>query len=223
MKIKDLLLLLLLLLPHRVALPTTPQQLNGNVSLALLLTVTTNIIGIFTMPFVLPHIANMSALSSATAGAAQVVLEPFPLMLQLCQTILVPTLLGAAVRGLIPGAAAAIDRHKKLLSYINAGLLASVPWMQVGSLSAALLPIELKAWLRTNFGLSSNAAVGLAAQPKVLEALPRLGKLLRKLCLRYVSCPVPHRSARRLHSAWASRLVPSLQQQLLRWVCTSCS
>jgi predicted Na+-dependent transporter len=53
-------------------------------------------------------------------------------MLQLCQTILVPTLLGASVRGLVPGAAAAIDSNKKALSYINAGLLASVPWMQVG-------------------------------------------------------------------------------------------
>jgi hypothetical protein len=30
-------------------------------------------------------------------------LEPLPLMLQLCQTILLPTLLGAAVRGFIPG------------------------------------------------------------------------------------------------------------------------
>jgi sodium/bile acid cotransporter 7 len=118
------------------------QQLGGNVSLALLLTVTTNILGIFTMPFILPHIAAAAALTGPTAataaaaagpGAATVVLQPLPLMLQLCQTILVPTFLGAAVRGLVPGAAAAIDKRKKLLSYINAGLLASVPWMQVRS------------------------------------------------------------------------------------------
>lgn len=106
-------------------------------SLALLLTVTTNILGIFSMPFILPHIAAAAALTGPTAaagaGAATVVLQPLPLMLQLCQTILVPTFLGAAVRGLVPGAAAAIDKHKKLLSYINAGLLASVPWMQVSN------------------------------------------------------------------------------------------
>jgi nitrate/nitrite transporter NarK len=30
------------------------------------------------------------------------------------------------------GAAAFIDSHKKQLSYANAALLASVPWMQVG-------------------------------------------------------------------------------------------
>jgi sodium/bile acid cotransporter 7 len=114
------------------------QQLGGNVSLALLLTVTTNILGIFTMPFILPHMANAAALTppaAAAAAAAIVTLEPLPLMLQLCQTILVPTMLGASVRGLVPGAAAAIDRNKKMLSYINAGLLASVPWMQVGQVA----------------------------------------------------------------------------------------
>jgi len=124
------------------------QQLGGNVSLALLLTVTTNILGIVTMPFILPHIAKAAALSAPTAAAAgasaacqsaaaHVVLEPVPLMLQLCQTILVPTMLGASVRGLIPGAADVIDKHKKLLSCINAGLLASVPWMQVGHMVPA--------------------------------------------------------------------------------------
>lgn len=91
------------------------------------------------MPFILPHIAHASSLTApSTAGAAAagaaaaVTLEPLSLMLQLCQTILVPTLLGASVRGLVPGAAAAIDANKRALSYINAGLLASVPWMQVG-------------------------------------------------------------------------------------------
>jgi hypothetical protein len=33
---------------------------------------------------------------------------------------------------LAAGAASYIDAHKKQLSYVNAALLASVPWMQVG-------------------------------------------------------------------------------------------
>eukprot|EP00878_Enallax_costatus_P028780 GHUV01031122.1.p1 GENE.GHUV01031122.1~~GHUV01031122.1.p1 ORF type:complete len:337 (+),score=111.54 GHUV01031122.1:130-1140(+) len=122
---------------------TFTQQLGGNVSLALLLTVVSNILGIFTMPFMLPHIVAASPLSAAadagvtSAGAG--VLEPVPLLLQLCQTILLPTMIGAAIRGLIPGAAAAIDKRKKLLSYLSAALLALVPWMQVsnGGLKAA--------------------------------------------------------------------------------------
>jgi sodium/bile acid cotransporter 7 len=83
------------------------QQLGGNVSLALLLTVSSNILGIFTMPFILPHIlaaapaAAAGASSGLSAGAA--VLQPVPLLLQLCKTILVPTLVGAAIRGFLPG------------------------------------------------------------------------------------------------------------------------
>jgi sodium/bile acid cotransporter 7 len=81
------------------------QQLGGNVSLALLLTVTSNILGIFTMPFILPHIlAAAPAIAGGSAAAAGSVLEPLPLLVQLVQTILLPTLLGAAIRGFVPGA-----------------------------------------------------------------------------------------------------------------------
>jgi sodium/bile acid cotransporter 7 len=96
-------------LPHAPSrdYPLRTQQLGGNVSLALLLTVASNILGIFTMPFVLPHVVAASGISTgpgaAVQGAAASMLEPLPLMLQLCQTILVPTLIGASIRGLIPG------------------------------------------------------------------------------------------------------------------------
>jgi predicted Na+-dependent transporter len=91
--------------------PAWLQQLGGNVSLALLLTVSSNILGIFTMPFILPHIlAAAPIMCTAAAGAggsattaAETMLEPLPLLLQLMQTILLPTLLGAAVRGFVPG------------------------------------------------------------------------------------------------------------------------
>lgn len=77
-------------------------------SLALLLTVVSNILGIFTMPFILPHIVAASPLSVAAAGVGGVkagVLEPVQLLFQLCQTILLPTVIGAAIRGLVPGEA----------------------------------------------------------------------------------------------------------------------
>jgi sodium/bile acid cotransporter 7 len=81
------------------------QQLGANVSLALLLTVSSNILGIFTMPFILPCIlaaAPPATVAASTAGPAAV-LEPLPLLWQLCQTILLPTLIGASVRGFVPG------------------------------------------------------------------------------------------------------------------------
>jgi sodium/bile acid cotransporter 7 len=84
---------------------TLLQQLGGNVSLALLLTVVSNVLGIFTMPFILPHIVAASALSGAAGSstAAAGMLDPLALMLQLCQTILLPTFIGASIRGFIPG------------------------------------------------------------------------------------------------------------------------
>jgi sodium/bile acid cotransporter 7 len=81
------------------------QQLGGNVSLALLLTVSSNILGIFTMPFILPHILAAAPIATAAGlqGGGGAVLEPLPLLLQLCKTILVPTMIGAAIRGFVPG------------------------------------------------------------------------------------------------------------------------
>lgn len=91
---------------------TFTQQLGANVSLALLLTVSSNILGIFTLPFSLPHVLAAAApgLSSVALPAAAQAgsvspggLEPLQLLLQLCKTILLPTVVGAAIRGFVPG------------------------------------------------------------------------------------------------------------------------
>lgn len=73
-------------------------------SLALLLTVTSNILGIFTMPFILPHVVAAAALGAAgSSSSTAAMLEPLALMGQLCQTILLPTFIGASIRMLVPG------------------------------------------------------------------------------------------------------------------------
>lgn len=141
------------------------QQLRGNVALALLLTVVSNVLGILTMPFFLPHIAAAAALGAGgccgasgaqAASGATALLAPLPLMVQLCQTILVPTLLGAFVRGAVPGAAAAIDMHRRQLAFVNAMLLASVPWMQVSKAASQHLGLDAAALVAT-----ALAALGL--------------------------------------------------------------
>jgi len=71
------------------------QQVGGNVALALLLTVASNMLGVFTMPFLLP------ALLGPSLGSLQ--LEPLPLLARLVQNILVPTFVGAAIRAFVPG------------------------------------------------------------------------------------------------------------------------
>jgi sodium/bile acid cotransporter 7 len=71
------------------------QQVGGNVALALLLTVSSNMLGIFTLPFML------SLVLGTSANGVQ--LSPWPLLLQLVQTILIPMIVGASMRAYIPG------------------------------------------------------------------------------------------------------------------------
>lgn len=70
--------------------------MGGNAALALLLTVGTNLAGIFTMPFVLCWLLD--------TGSSAVALSPGPLLRSLVKTILLPLLAGAGSRALIPGA-----------------------------------------------------------------------------------------------------------------------
>lgn len=152
---------------------TFTQQLGGNVSLALLLTVTSNILGIFTMPFLLPHILAAAPIAAGSgAAAAGPVLEPLPLLVQLVQTILLPTLLGAAIRGFVPGAAAFIDARRKLMSYISAALLALVPWMQISKTASQQVALDV-------LGILGAAAAGVAIHAAFLAANFTACRLLR--------------------------------------------
>ncbi len=71
------------------------QAVGGNAALALLLTVGTNLAGIFTMPFMLCWLLD--------TGSSSVALSPGPLLQSLVKTILVPLLIGAGARAFIPG------------------------------------------------------------------------------------------------------------------------
>ncbi len=69
--------------------------MGGNAALALLLTVGTNLLGIFVMPFMLCWLLG--------AGNSAISLAPGPLLRSLLRTILLPLLVGAAARAFIPG------------------------------------------------------------------------------------------------------------------------
>lgn len=75
--------------------PNPSQQIGGNIALALLLTVSTNMLGVFTLPFLLPALLG--------PGLGAVVIEPLPLLVKLVKSILVPTLIGASIRAFVPG------------------------------------------------------------------------------------------------------------------------
>ena len=71
------------------------QTVGGNTALALLLTVSSNLLGIFTMPFILCQLLG--------ASGSAVTMKPGPLLANLLKTILAPLLAGAAIRSSFPG------------------------------------------------------------------------------------------------------------------------
>lgn len=73
-------------------------QVGGNVALALLLTVASNTLGVFTMPLMLPAL-----LGPAVGASGAAALDPVTLLGRLVQSVLLPTMFGAAVRAFVPG------------------------------------------------------------------------------------------------------------------------
>jgi len=94
----------------------------GNTALALLLTVTSNFLGIFTIPVML----------SVVLGAGLGIDIPtWPMLRALVKTVLAPTLLGVALRRAHPAVAAFCDRRKKWLSNLSTCFLVTVPYAQL--------------------------------------------------------------------------------------------
>eukprot|EP01025_Chloroclados_australasicus_P030149 TRINITY_DN3022_c0_g2_i1.p2 TRINITY_DN3022_c0_g2~~TRINITY_DN3022_c0_g2_i1.p2 ORF type:complete len:458 (-),score=31.59 TRINITY_DN3022_c0_g2_i1:256-1497(-) len=97
------------------------QAVGGNTALALLLTISTNVIGVFTMPFFV----------SAVVQASGVRIDPVPLLINLIKTILVPTMFGASIRAIFPTIRKKVDESKEFLSFLTTCFLITVPWVQI--------------------------------------------------------------------------------------------
>lgn len=97
----------------------------GNAALALMLTVTTNVLAVFTVPFTVPLVVS---------SAQDVHIDPASLLVKLVVTILAPLAVGKAVRSLWAAAAAFVGRHKLALSLLSNGSLICIVWQ---TLSAA--------------------------------------------------------------------------------------
>ena len=103
----------------------------GNAALALLLTVSTNLLGIITVPFMLQAILSSSA--------AKIKIDAENLLIKLCITILAPLVLGKLVRDLIRPVEATMKVHKKKMSMLNNGCLAGVVWLTISRSAGAIL------------------------------------------------------------------------------------
>ncbi len=121
-----------------VCMPTTlssgialTTQARGNTALALLLTVVTNLAGIFTIPFVLVAVLG-------TLG--QVQLSAWDLLVKLCLSILLPLMVGRWLRRHIGEWA---DGNRPRITMFSNLALICIPWMKFSESSDRLAAVAL--------------------------------------------------------------------------------
>jgi len=112
-----------------VALTTASE---GNTSVALFLTVVTNIVGILTVPYMLQFILLASSNSKLLS------FSPLGVFLKLIFTVLVPSLLGVCVSQKIPRARAFVAKRRTELSMFSTLNLVCIIWQTLSSASATL-------------------------------------------------------------------------------------
>eukprot|EP00668_Euglena_longa_P017800 GGOE01022249.1.p1 GENE.GGOE01022249.1~~GGOE01022249.1.p1 ORF type:complete len:449 (+),score=122.92 GGOE01022249.1:101-1348(+) len=155
------------------AVPTTlgvgvalVTAVGGHQPLALLLTVVTNMAGIFTVPLVLQGILG---------AGAEVALNPFDLTGKLLVTVLLPTLLGAALSSHTPRVSGFVQRHRAALGLLSTANLMCIVWQTLSGARGVLLQQDLSAVLVVSafalaqhfFYLGSNAlVVGALRMPR---------------------------------------------------------
>lgn len=99
------------------------MQAKGNAALALMLTVVGNLVGIFTVPFIL----------KGMLGGSSVSLDAVTLLVKLLITILAPLLVGKAVREVFSKVPPFVKAHKTALSLISNGSLILIVWQTISS------------------------------------------------------------------------------------------
>jgi sodium/bile acid cotransporter 7 len=131
-----------------MAMPTTistgvlmTTMAKGNAALALLLSVATNLIAVFTVPLYAKQIFKSDA--EAAGGGAS--LNVGDLLLKLLLTIFVPLVVGKALR-CFNAVVACVKRFKLQLKLFSSALLISVPWVMMSQSSARLHDIPARSF-----------------------------------------------------------------------------
>ena len=102
------------------------HQARGNVALAVLLTTLTNLVGIFTVPFLLAYLMK---------SIGQVELSGSDLLVKLFFSILLPLAGGKYLRSFVEEWA---TRNRPRLTFLSSLALLSIPWMKISESSESL-------------------------------------------------------------------------------------
>jgi solute carrier family 10 (sodium/bile acid cotransporter), member 7 len=98
-------------------------QAKGNVALALMLCVVSNLVGIVTVPFILKGM-----LSKADTS-----INAVSLLIKLAITILVPLVVGKLAQDCVPGVKGKVKAHKTALSLISNASLSIIVWQTISA------------------------------------------------------------------------------------------
>ena len=117
----------------------------GSTPLALLLTVLSNMLGIFTVPFFLSLLLSLGG----------IVIDARPLLIKLILTLLVPLIVGKVAREQSPWLRSKVKAHKVVLSLGSSFCLLLIPWMKLSLSQERLLALSFSE-------LTALLGVGLA-------------------------------------------------------------
>jgi sodium/bile acid cotransporter 7 len=96
----------------------------GNAALALMLTIVTNVLGVFILPFTIPLVISQ---------AQSVSLNPTDLLIKLVMTILIPLIIGKILRESSAWIRKQVAKHKVALGLLNNGSLICIVWLTLSS------------------------------------------------------------------------------------------
>lgn len=122
---------------------TLVRNAKGNVALALMLTVSTNLLGVFTVPFYFNAIARSGSSTLGTSASGRDMgSQAVDLLVKLLCTILVPICAGKIAREMIPVIAERAAKHKQELTLTNNSCLIIVVWMSISKSAKQLLSTD---------------------------------------------------------------------------------
>lgn len=120
---------------------TLVRNAKGNVALALMLTVCTNLLGVFTVPFYFNAIVSSGPgdLRAGSAASSGMATQAVKLLVKLLFTILVPILCGKLAREMSPAIASAATKYKAELTLVNNSCLITIVWMSISKSATDLI------------------------------------------------------------------------------------
>ena len=144
----------------------------GNFSVALALTVTTNILAVFLAPYTVTLV-----LSTSTMTAESLRFDPVVVFFKLVLTVLLPCLLGALANISLPHVKAFVARHRTAIGLLSNSNLVCLIWQRLSSAADSILhlpagDIALVIFASSAFHVILLAALFAVTSPRSYLSLP---------------------------------------------------